>query len=42
VRFSGEQPAHEELARLHHAAHERCYIANSVKSDVRIEPREPN
>ena len=27
----------EELA-LHHAAHEDCFIANSVKTDVRCEP----
>jgi organic hydroperoxide reductase OsmC/OhrA len=27
----------EELA-LHHAAHEECFIANSVKTDVRCEP----
>ncbi len=27
----------QELA-LHHAAHEECFIANSVKTDVRCEP----
>ena len=27
----------EELA-LHHAAHDECFIANSVKTDVRCEP----
>ena len=27
------------LAVLHHAAHEACFIANSVHSDVRCEPR---
>jgi organic hydroperoxide reductase OsmC/OhrA len=42
VRFSGGQPGQEELDRLHHAAHERCYIANSVKSEVRVEPRTAN
>ncbi|MBC7777918.1 MAG: hypothetical protein H7246_20965 [Phycisphaerae bacterium] len=26
----------EELAALHHEAHEVCYIANSIKSDVII------
>lgn len=27
------------LAELHHLAHEACFIANSVKTDVRVEPR---
>jgi organic hydroperoxide reductase OsmC/OhrA len=39
VRFAGErQPDAAEVARLHHAAHEECYIANSVRSEVRVEP----
>lgn len=29
----------EKLAGLHHAAHEACFIANSVKTEVRVEPR---
>jgi organic hydroperoxide reductase OsmC/OhrA len=33
--FGGErQPSSEELDALHHAAHARCYIANSLKTDV--------
>jgi organic hydroperoxide reductase OsmC/OhrA len=33
-------PAREsELAALHHQAHEACFIANSVKTEVRVEPR---
>jgi organic hydroperoxide reductase OsmC/OhrA len=32
------QPDAVEQARLHHAAHEACYIANSVTTDVRCEP----
>jgi organic hydroperoxide reductase OsmC/OhrA len=40
VVFSGErQPSPDELAHLHHEAHEKCFIANSVKSDIRIEPK---
>jgi len=27
-----------QLDRLHHLAHEHCFIANSVKSDVSVEP----
>jgi organic hydroperoxide reductase OsmC/OhrA len=39
VEFSGEQlPSREQLETLHHKAHEECYIANSVKSEVRCEP----
>ncbi len=39
VTFSGSAPTEEEHRALHHKAHEKCYIANSVKSEVVIEPR---
>jgi organic hydroperoxide reductase OsmC/OhrA len=39
VGFAGEkQPSRAEVEALHHAAHEECFIANSVKSEVRCEP----
>ena len=39
VRFGGEKrPDATEIARLHHEAHEECFIANSVKTEVRCEP----
>ena len=39
VVYGGDAtPDSAEKARLHHAAHEACYIANSVKSEVRCEP----
>ncbi len=39
VRFAGDhQPDAAEFARLHHAAHDACFIAHSVKTDVRCEP----
>lgn len=38
VSFSGPAPSAEQFAQLHHEAHEQCYIANSVKSEVRCEP----
>lgn len=39
VHFSGEtQPTREQIERMHHRAHEECFIANSVKSEIRIEP----
>ena len=39
VRFAGDnRPDAAEIHRLHHAAHEACFIANSVRSEVRCEP----
>ena len=37
ARYAGEAPARSLLEELHHAAHERCFIANSVRSEVRVE-----
>ena len=40
VQFSGEKlPSRADIERLHHKAHEECFIASSVKTDVRCEPR---
>jgi organic hydroperoxide reductase OsmC/OhrA len=39
VRFSGERlPTRADILRLHHRAHEECFIANSVTTEVRTEP----
>ena len=39
VTFSGENlPTREQIEDMHHRAHEECFIANSVKTDVRCEP----
>jgi organic hydroperoxide reductase OsmC/OhrA len=38
VAYAGNAPSATELDRLHHDAHDLCFIANSVTSDVRIEP----
>ena len=39
VAFSGERiPTTAEIATLHHRAHEECFIANSVLTDIRCEP----
>jgi organic hydroperoxide reductase OsmC/OhrA len=35
----GRGPTGEALHALHHKAHEECFIANSVKSEVRCEPQ---
>lgn len=41
--FSGERrPTREELDKLHHEAHDACFIANSVRTDVRCEPVYPS
>lgn len=41
VRFSGEKkPTNDEFQKLHHLAHDECFIANSVKTEVRCEPRQ--
>ena len=38
IAFSGDKrPTREELDALHHKAHEACFIANSVKTEVRVE-----
>lgn len=40
VKFSGgRRPTHAELQEMHHLAHDECFIANSVKTEVRCEPR---
>jgi organic hydroperoxide reductase OsmC/OhrA len=40
IRFGGaREPTAAELAQLHHDAHEQCYIANSLKSEIVCEPR---
>jgi organic hydroperoxide reductase OsmC/OhrA len=37
VTFEGREPDRAELESLHHQAHEECFIASSVKTDVRCE-----
>jgi organic hydroperoxide reductase OsmC/OhrA len=37
VTLSGD--GEDRLAAVHHAAHEACFIANSVKTEVSVEPR---
>jgi organic hydroperoxide reductase OsmC/OhrA len=35
ITYAGDkQPTDEELAELHHAAHDGCFIANSVKTEI--------
>ena len=37
IAFSGTGPDKAALADLHHRAHEHCYIANSIRGEVRVE-----
>ena len=39
IAWGGPAPSAEKLADLHHRAHDACYIANSVTSEVLVEPR---
>lgn len=40
VTFCGsKQPSERELDALHHRAHEECYIANSVKTEIIVRPK---
>ncbi len=39
VTFSGDKlPSRAEIVELHHKAHDECFIANSVTTDIRCEP----
>lgn len=41
VRFSGARiPTTAEIQELHDLAHNECFIANSVKTELRCEPRQ--
>lgn len=38
IVFAGAPPSETELLDFHHRSHELCYIANSVLTEVRVEP----
>jgi len=39
VIFSGSPvPTREQIEHMHHMAHDECFIANSVRTEVRCEP----
>ncbi len=40
IAFTGESPSAASLMALHEAAHEACFLANSVKTSIFVEPRE--
>jgi len=38
INYSGDKlPTPEDEARLHHLAHEQCFIANSIKTEVTVQ-----
>jgi organic hydroperoxide reductase OsmC/OhrA len=37
IEWAGAAPKKEELDRLHHEAHQICFIANSAKTQVTVE-----
>jgi organic hydroperoxide reductase OsmC/OhrA len=39
VAWGERTPSAAELEELHHRSHESCYIANSITSEVLVEPR---
>ena len=39
IQFMDKQPSRVELDHLHHLAHEECFIANSVKTEIICEPQ---
>lgn len=37
VSYEGAEPSKDEEAKMHHEAHENCFIANSVRTEVVVE-----
>lgn len=37
IAFAGPEPDAAELGRLHHEAHERCFIANTLNCEIVVE-----
>jgi organic hydroperoxide reductase OsmC/OhrA len=34
IEWIGDQPSADELAKLHHHAHQQCFIANSIRAEI--------
>lgn len=41
ITYAGARPSDTERDHLHHEAHEKCFIANSVKTEVVVQEVEP-
>ncbi len=37
IEFAGDRPSPADLDELHHKAHELCFIANSVTTEITVE-----
>ena len=37
ITYGAKTPTHEEEEQMHHSAHEQCFIANSVKTEIKVE-----
>jgi organic hydroperoxide reductase OsmC/OhrA len=38
LKFSGDKhPTPEEIEEMNHMAHDQCFIANSVKTEIKVE-----
>jgi organic hydroperoxide reductase OsmC/OhrA len=42
IRFGGCEPDPAEVERLHHEAHEKCFVANSLRSEIVVEAARRN
>jgi organic hydroperoxide reductase OsmC/OhrA len=38
IRFAAPEPSAQSIAKLHETAHHVCFIANSVRTRIRVEP----
>lgn len=38
IEYAGRAPGDDEAREIHHQAHEQCYLASSVSTDVVVEP----
>ena len=41
IAYEGRRPTPAERDRLHHEAHEECFIANSVRTEITVKEVEP-
>ena len=39
IVFAGEEPEQAVIDELHHKSHEACFIANSITTEIVVEPR---
>lgn len=42
IAYAGSRPTPAQADHLHHRAHEECFIANSVKTEIVVEEQDPS